>query len=156
MRSQRPLILALAVFLAGCHYYAPAEIQTLAPQERIQVELEDDEVTRLLAYVDPRSRTVKGQFVDQAGDSMTMVVRTPLAYSQVTIPNSGIVGLQRREVDNKKSFIFSAAAVGAVAVLAYLGFEGSSSPMGSEGDGAESALIPFLSFAVGLPFGIGR
>ena len=152
MRSLRSLIPALAILVSGCHYYAPAEISTLPPQAKIVVQLDDAELTRLLAYSDPRTRTVSGRFVSEFGDSVQMVVRTPLAYRQVVIPKSSIIDLQLRHVDKRKSFLFSATAVGLVGTLAYLGFEGKGGSLaGGEGQGGDAALIPLFSF--GLPFG---
>ena len=116
------------------------------------MQLQQGELARLLAYADARTQSVSGQFVDETRDSVTMVVRTPLAYSQVSFPRSSIVDLQSRQVDNKKSFLFSAVAVGLVGTLAYMGFEGRQGSLaGGEGQGGDAALIPLFSF--GLPFG---
>lgn len=157
MRSLRFLIPVMAVVLSGCHYYAPAEPSALGPQERIRVQVNPNEAANLMAFVDARSMTVSGQFISQSADSVRMVVRTPLAFAPVSIPRTSIVSLERRSVDNKKSFIFSAAAVATIGVLAYKGFEGNNNNIpGGDGDGGDATVIPLFSWVLGLPFGLGR
>jgi len=155
MNFHRSLAPLLAVLLAGCHHYAPADLATLAPQEHVRVMLGQAELSNFLAYADARSGSVAGRFVSETADSVTMVVQTPLAYSQVSFPRSSVIQVQRRKVDNRRSFIFSAAAVGFVGVLAYRGFSGEANPfVGGDSEGGDSALIPL--FSLGLPFGIGH
>lgn len=152
MRTLRVLLPVAALLLSGCHYYAPTDVSALRSAAHVRVEVTDEEASRLLSFVDARKRTVSGEFVAAEGDSVKVIVRTPLSYQPVMIPRSGIVSVAERHVDKKKSFIFSAASVGVVGTLAVLGFEGRNNPIGGDGDTGDASLIPL--FSIGLPFSL--
>ena len=60
------------------------------------------------------------------------------SFSQVTLPLASILELERREAAAGRSMLLSAALVGGVAVLAYIGFEGGGSEIpGGDEDGTD-------------------
>jgi len=156
MSKLRPLLFAAVLVGTGCASYQPAEISTLKPQEKIRVELEPEELARLIGFADPRTRSVSGRFVDEIGDSVAIVVQTPSSYMQVSIPRGSIIQTERRVADNKKSFFVSAAIVGGVAAIAIAGFQGRG--QGSIGDdtGIDETRIPLFGFGIPFSLGIGN
>lgn len=151
-----PLLFVVLFAAAGCASYQPAEISSLRPQEKIRLELEQTELARLIAFVDPATRSVSGRFVNEIGDSVAIIVETPLSYMQVSVPRSSIVQTRRRVVDNRKTFMFSALMVGGVAALAVVGFEGAGSDPAGEDPGVDQTKIPLLGFRIPFSFSFGH
>ena len=149
----RGVLVALgAALLSGCYSYVPTELAAIRPQQNVRVELSDEELVRLRAFADGRAGTVSGDFLGASGDSVSMVVRTPLSYQQVSIPRTSIIQASVRTVDTKKNLIVSAALVGAVGIAAYLGFEGRGGEAGGPGPQPEESVVPFFSFGLPIPF----
>lgn len=149
-------LLVLAGLTSGCASYRVAELSDLTSQDRVRLELEQQELARLIQFADPATRTVTGDFVGSGPDSVSVVVNTPGSYRQVQIPRSAILGTSRREVDNRKSFIISAAIVGGVAALAIRGFEGRDSGPGGDGGGIDESRVPSFKFRIPFSLGFGR
>ena len=151
------LLLFVPLFAAaGCASYQPADISSLQPQEKVRLELEQNELARLIAFADPATRSVNGRFVNEIGDSVAIILQTPLSYMQVSVPRSSIVETRRRVVDNRKTFAFSALMVGGVAVLAAVGFSGGGSDPAGEDPGVDQTRIPLLGFRLPFSFSFGH
>jgi len=159
MSRNRACFLALLVFVglsSGCASYQMAELADLTSADRVRLELEQQELARLIQFADPATRTVSGDFVAAGQDSVSVVVHTAGSYRQVQIPRSAVVGTSRRVVDNRKSFIISAAIVGGVAALAIRGFEGRDSSPGGDGGGIDESRVPSFKFRIPFSLGFGR
>ncbi len=152
----RPLLLVVLFGAAGCASYQPVEISSLQPSDQVRLELDQAELAKLLAFVDPSTRSVGGRFVNETGDSMAIVVQTPTSFMQVSVPLSSIVQTQLRTVDNRTTFLFSALAVGGVAFLAWKGFEGGGSDRPGDDTGIDETRIPLLGFRIPFSFSFGR
>lgn len=145
---------ALGVALiSGCYAYVPTDVTEIQPSQVIRVQLTDAELTRLRAFADGRGGTVSGEFVSAGRDSVSLVVRTPLAYQQVAVPRSSIIEASVRRADPKRNLLVSAALVGAVGVAAYLGFEGRGGDKPGPGPQPDESLVPLFTFGLPLPFG---
>ena len=88
MANLRPLLFVVLFAASGCASYQPAEISTLQPTDQIRLELDQTELARLLAFANTSTRTVSGRFVNQMSDSVTIVVRTPASFMQVSVPHT--------------------------------------------------------------------
>lgn len=145
---------ALGVLLAtGCYSYAPVELSEIQPEQTVRMGLSDAELVRLRAFSDPREGTVSGSFVSAGRDSISLVVRTPLAYQQVSIPRSSILESHVRRADPTRNLIVSGALVGAIGLAAYLGFEGRGGEKAGPGPQPDETLVPLFTFGLPLPFG---
>lgn len=149
----RSFLVAALVFTAGCYSYVPTEVAQVSPSQKVRITLEQQEASRLLAFLDARSSTVTGEFLGATGDSVRLVLRTPLAFQEVSIPRASVADLSVREADRTKNLLVSAALVGAVGVAAYLGFEGRGGEPGGPGPQPDESLVPLFSFGLPLPFG---
>lgn len=154
--KSRSLLLALVVALSGCVQYVPADVSELRPDDKVRLQLEDAELAKLLAFADASDRSVTGRFVASTGDSLSVVLRTPAAYTQVSIPRRSIVRLNRGVPDNRKNFIMSAALVGGVAALAVAGFEGRDQGPIGDGSGIDETRVSFFGFRIPFSLGLGR
>lgn len=144
------LLPALSLSAGGCVSYAQTAIGELEPNDRVRVEIEDTEVARLLQFVDDRSQTVSGSFVWASADSVAVVVRTPAAYSQVTIPRGAILALERGQTSATKNIIGSAVILGGIATAAVLGFEGGGEESIDLGGGTDEFRARAVLFSVPL------
>lgn len=150
-------LMGLVLLSSGCVSYAQTSVAELAPTDRVRIELDDSELPRLLEYVDDRSRSVSGNFVREAGDSVVVVVRAPGAFAQVAIPAAAIVSVERGEVSAAKNIVGSLVIVGGVAVVAVAGFDGGGRDGPDPGDGTEEFRAGSLLFRLPLRLlGIGR
>lgn len=156
MTSFRPLFLVVLFAASGCTSYQLAEISSLQPSDHIRLELDQAELGRLLAFVDPAKRTVSGRFVNRMADSVTIVVETPTTFMQVSVPRSSILQTSRRVLDNRKSFFVSVLVVGAAAALALVGFEGGGEDSFGDDTGIDETLIPLLGFRIPFSLSFGR
>ena len=152
----RPLLFVVPFVLAGWASYQPTELSTLQPTDQGRLELDQTELARLLAFANTSTNSVSGRFVNQMGDSVTLVVETPSTFMQVSVPRSSIVQTSRREIDNRKSFFFSALVVGGAAALAVMGFEGGGRDSIGDDDGVDETWIPLLGFRIPFSFSFGR
>ncbi len=91
---------------------------------------------------------VGGRFIEVRGDSVTLLLTTPTAFSQVAVHRESILSLERRDASNGRSLLLSAAIVGGVAALAYLGFDGGSEGGPPADDDVGDALRPGLLFQI--------
>jgi hypothetical protein len=156
MTSFRPLLLVVLFAASGCTSYQPAEISSLQPREQVRLELDQTELARLLAFADPVRRTVSGRFINRMGDSVTIVVETPSAFMQVSVPRSSILQTNRRVIDNRKSFLVSVLVVGVAAAMALIGFEGGGEDSFGDDTGIDETLIPLLGFRIPFSLSFGR
>lgn len=149
-RSASPVIAFAAAFVAalavaGCATYRPAAVEELAPSQRVRVRVEPETLADLVAFAEGAQGQLGGRFVALRGDSVAFRFETPSSYRQVVLPRSAILGLERRESSPARSIAFSAAVVGGIGILAYLGFEG-----GESGDDSlppdSEALVPLFVF----------
>lgn len=147
-------ILMVALATGGCYNYVSTDLPAIEPPEHVRLRLTETGVSGLLAFADARSSSVSGRILAVSPDSVTVVLRTPVAYREAQIPRSAIVEVQERRLDKKKSFLLSAGAVAAVGIAAYLGFEGKNNVPPGEGGEPPEARIPLVRF--NLPFGGGR
>ena len=151
-------VAALALLLGGCVSYAQTNIASLSPQDRVRVQVADSELPRLLHYVNTDSRQVSGTFVEASGDSVTVVLRSPGSFAEVSIPRSGIVLVERGKPDVKRNLLGSALIVGGIAAIAVLGFEGDSKEGIDLGSGTDEMRPPVvrLRFPFAISVGGGR
>ncbi len=113
----------------GCATYRQTPLEELSQRQPVRVRLAPEEFVRNVAFASGPQGLVGGRFVEARGDSVTLLLTTPTAFSQVTVHRNSILSLERKETSRRRSLLVSAAVVGGVAALAYLGFEG-----GSEGE----------------------
>lgn len=145
-----PGLLVLLVLGTGCATYRQVRVDELPPQQRVRLQLTPEEVGRNIAFASGNQGLISGRFVDARGDSATFVLTSPTGYSQVSLPLESILLLERKDPNHGRSIFLSAALVGGVATLAYLGFEGdeNSGPNPDEDD--VDALRPVIRFVVPL------
>lgn len=141
-----PIVALVAVLSsAGCATYRPAVVEELAPDQRVRVRVEPEVLADLVAFAEGAQGQLGGRFTELRGDSAAFRFETPSSYRQVVLHRSAILGLERRETNPARSIAFSAAVVGGVGVLAWLGFEGRESGDDSLPPDTE-ALTPFFVF----------
>ena len=92
----RPLLFVVLFAAAGCASYQPIELSTLQPTDQVRLELDQTQLARLLAFANTSNNSVSGRFVNQTGDSVTIVVETPSTFMQVSVPRRSIVQTSRR------------------------------------------------------------
>ncbi len=150
----RPLsllsLVALATLTAGCATYREVPIGDLPAEQRVRLVLSPEETGRHILYASGNQGYLNGRFVELRGDSAIFLLTTPTAHSQVAIPRSAIVQLERRDVSGGRSMLLSAALVGGVAVLAWLGFEGEQNTGPNPDDDLTDQLVPGLRVVVPL------
>ena len=142
-----PPVVALVATLAaaGCATYRPAVVEDLSPSQRVRVRVEPDILADLVAFAEGAQGQLGGRFIAVQGDSVAFRFETPSSYRQVVLHQSAILGLEQRESSPARSIAFSAAVVGGVGILAYLGFEGRESGDDSLPPDSE-ALVPLFVF----------
>lgn len=147
MLRAAPVVVLVAVLSsgAGCATYRPAVVEELAPEQRVRVRVEPEVLADLVAFAEGAQGQLGGRFAELRGDSVEFRFETPSSYRQVVLHRSAILGLERRETSPARSIAFSAAVVGGIGVLAYLGFEGQESGDDSLPPDTE-ALVPLLVF----------
>ncbi len=150
---KRVLSMLSILLVAGCVSYVPADVSELKPQDKVRMRLEQQELARLVAFADPGRGTVTGRVLHATPDSIEVVVSTGGSYTQVAVPRSSILGLERGYVDRTKNVLVSAAFVGGVAALAVIGFEGRNENSVGDDTGTDEVRIPL--FNIRIPFGLG-
>ena len=142
-----PPVVALVATLAaaGCATYRPAVVEDLSPSQRVRVRVEPETLADLVAFAEGAQGQLGGRFIAVRGDSVAFRFETPSSYRQVVLHQSAILGLEQRESSPARSIAFSAAIVGGVGILAYLGFEGRESGDDSLPPDSE-ALVPLFVF----------
>lgn len=145
LRSAPVVALVAALSAAGCATYRPAVVEELTPDQRVRVRVEPDVLADLVAFAEGAQGQLGGRFAALRGDSVEFRFETPASYRQVVLPRSAILGLERRETSPTRSIAFSAAVVGGIGLLAYLGFEGEESGDDSLPPDTE-ALTPLFVF----------
>lgn len=146
-----PIALAAgALLLSGCYRYVPVEMSEVRPEQTVRVRVADEAFPRVRNFVDAREGTVSGQLLELGADSVELRLETPVAFQPVTLSRSHLLETSVREVDKGKSFMISAALVGAVGYLAYLGFEGRGDGRAVPGPQPDEQRIPLFELA--LPF----
>ena len=142
-----PPVFALVATLAaaGCATYRPAVVEDLSPSQRVRVRVEPETLADLVAFAEGAQGQLGGRFIAVRGDSVAFRFETPSSYRQVVLHQSAILGLEQRESSPARSIAFSAAVVGGVGILAYLGFEGRESGDDSLPPDSE-ALVPLFVF----------
>jgi len=156
MNKLRALALVLTTLSAACVSYTPTDVSQMSPQDKVRLELDAEQLNELVTFVDPATRSITGRLVDVSADSVAIVLQTPAAFTQVSIPRRSILGSQIGVANVKKNFIVSAVIVGAVAALAVKGFKGrDSSPIG-DGGGIDETRVPSVGFRIPFSFGLGR
>ncbi len=152
-------ILALSFLVlvpSACTSYVQTDVADLRPQDKVRLELEDEELAKLIAFADPATRSVNGRVVSSSIDSISVIVQTATAYTQVSIPNRSVVQAERGVADAKKNFIASALIVGAVAALAYAGFEGRQDNSTGDDTGIDESRVELFGFRIPFSLGFGR
>ena len=142
-----PPVVAFVATLAatGCATYRPAVVEDLSPSQRVRVRVEPETLADLVAFAEGAQGQLGGRFIAVRGDSVAFRFETPSSYRQVVLHQSAILGLEQRESSPARSIAFSAAVVGGVGILAYLGFEGRESGDDSLPPDSE-ALVPLFVF----------
>ncbi len=146
-----PLLLLLATLATGCTTYRTVSIGELPARQRVRMVLAPEEAGRHLFYARGNEGYLSGQFVELQGDSAVFLLTTPTARSRVSIPRSAIVQLERRDVSAGRSLLVSAALVGGVGLLAWLGFEGEENTGPDPDDDLTDQFAPGVRIVI--PFG---
>ena len=128
----------------------------LPPQDRVRLELDQDQLAQLITYADAQRRSVTGRLVYTTPDSVAVILRTPASYTQVSIPRRSILRMERGKADAKKNVLVSAVVVGGVAALAVAGFEGRDQGPAGDGNGIDESIVQFLGLRLPFRIGIGR
>lgn len=145
----RPLVLLVVLLVGtGCATYHQAAIGELPPQQRVRLRLAPEELSRNIAFASGNQGLINGRFVGFAGDSATFLLTSPTAHAQVRVPLESILALERKDASHGRSLLLSAALVGGVATLAYLGFEGSENSGPNPNDDLTDALVPGIRIVI--------
>ena len=142
------VLLVLLVTGAGCATYQQARLEDLPPQQRVRLQLAPEELARNVSFASGNRGLISGRFVEARGDSATFVLTSPTGYSQVNLPLESILMLERKDPSHGRSILLSAALVGGVATLAYLGFEGKENSGPDPDDDTVDALRPVIRFVI--------
>ena len=152
MRTLRlPVRQAAALLLllgTGCATYQPARIEDLPSQQRVRLRLAPEELARYISFASGNQGFINGRFIEFSADSATFLLTTPTAHSQVRVPMGSIVTLERKDSSHGRSILLSAALVGGVATLAYLGFEGNENSDLDTDDDLTDQLVPGIRIVI--------
>jgi hypothetical protein len=156
MTKLRSLLLVLTVLSTACVSYVATDVSQVSPQDKVRLELDAEQVNELITFVDPANRSITGRVVNVDTDSLAIVLRTPAAFTQVSIHRRSILGAHVGVADTKKNFIGSLVIVGAVAAIAVKGFQGNGNSRVGDGGGIDETRVPFFGFRIPFSFGFGR
>ena len=107
MTKLRSLLLVLTVLSTACVSYVATDVSQVSPQDKVRLELDAEQVNELITFVDPENRSITGRVVNVDTDSLAIVLRTPAAFTQVSIHRRSILGAHGGVADTKKNFIGS-------------------------------------------------
>ena len=141
------VLLVLLVSGAGCATYQQARLEDLPPQQRVRLRLAPEELARNISFVSGHQGLISGRFIEVRGDSATFLLTTPTSHQQVRLSLQSILQLERKDPSHSRSILLSAAVVGGVATLAYLGFEGRQGA-DTPGDEPTEAFLPAIRFVI--------
>lgn len=141
-------LVVLFLFGTACATYQAAHIEELPSQQRVRLRLAPEQLARHIAFASGNQGFISGQFVEFSGDSATFLLTTPTAHSQVRLPLESILSLERRDASQGRSLLLTAALVGGVATLAYLGFEGNENSDPSTDDDLVDQLVPGIRIVI--------
>lgn len=144
------LLPALLILLVGCATYRPVGITELPAQQRVRMLLAPNELGRHILFVGGGQGFVNGRFVEVRGDSAVFVLTSSTAHSQVSLPLESILRLERKDASHGRSMLLSAALVGGVATLAYLGFEGEENTGPDPDDDLTDQFVPGIRVVIPL------
>ena len=147
-RPCRAARIALVAACAGCATYRPVTVDDLSPQQRVRIQVQPDVLADLVAFAEGAEGRLGGRFMETRGDSVAFRFETPSSYREVVMPRATIRGLERRESSPTRSVALSAAVVGGIGALAWLGFEGRDGPGADQPGDEPDALVPLLFFVV--------
>lgn len=114
------------------------------------MRLAPEELGRHIMFSSGNRGYVNGRFVEVRGDSAVFVLTSTNAHSQVALPLGSILELERKDPSNGRSLLLSAAIVGGVAALAYLGFEGEENTGPNPDDDLTDQFAPGLRVVIPL------
>ena len=141
------VVLVLLAAGAGCATYQQARLEDLPPQQRVRLQLAPEELARNISFVSGNQGLISGRFIEVQGDSATFLLTTPTSHQQVRLSLQSILQLERKDPSHSRSILLSAAVVGGVATLAYLGFEGQQGA-DTPGDENTEAFLPAIRFVI--------
>lgn len=147
-RMAASALLALLLLGSACATYQSARIEDLPSQQRVRLRLAPEELARHIGFASGNQGFISGRFVEFSGDSATFLLTTPTAHSQVRLPLESIVALERKDASQGRSILLTAALVGGVATLAYLGFEGNENSDPSTDDDLVDQLVPGIRIII--------
>lgn len=156
MTKLRSLLLVFMALSTACVSYTATDVSQVSPQDKVRLELDAEQVNELITFVDPATRSVTGRVVNLSADSISIALRTPAAFTQVSIPRRSIVATHVGLADTKKNLLVSAVIVGAVAFLAVKGFEGNDHLPTGDGGGIDETRVSLFGFRIPFSFGLGR
>ena len=143
-------LFVLVLLAAGCSTYSRVSIGELPAQQRVRMQLTAEELGRHILFASGNLGYVSGRFVEARGDSAIFVLTSSTAHSQVSLPVESILRLERKDPNLGRSFLFSAAIVGGVATLAYLGFEGQENSGPNPDEDITDQFAPGIRIAIPL------
>ena len=114
------------------------------------MQLAPEELGRHILFTSGNQGYVSGRFVEIRGDSAVFVLTSSTAHSQVSLPVGSILSLERKDANHGRSFLLSAALVGGVATLAYLGFEGEQNSGPNPDDDLTDQFAPGIRIVIPL------
>lgn len=143
-------LLLLLIPGTGCNTYRQVGIGELPAEQRVRMQLTPEELGRHIMFSSGNQGYVNGRFVELRGDSAVFVLTSHTAHSQVSLPLGSIVSLERKDANLGRSFLLSAALVGGVATLAYLGFEGEENTAPDPDDDLTDQFAPGIRIVIPL------
>lgn len=148
--QQAVALLLLLIPGTGCNTYRQAGIAELPAEQRVRMLLTPEELGRHIRFSSGNQGYVNGRFVEVRGDSAVFVLTSHTAHSQVSLHLGSIVRLERKDANHGRSFLLSAAIVGGVATLAYLGFEGEQNTAPNPDDDLTDQFAPGIRIVIPL------
>lgn len=156
-------VITVALCLSGCFSYVPAEFETIPIGEEVRLFLNGAGLERLNEVgedilPDSDEPVVAGTLVARQADQFSL--RIPVASrqegflqsqiaQQVTLPTSGLVQAERRQLNGIRTGLAVASGTAAIAVLVMTIISGGTPPQPVPPPTGEDARIPL--FSVPLP-----
>ncbi|MBI4538044.1 MAG: hypothetical protein HY704_00870 [Gemmatimonadetes bacterium] len=159
MRLRRWTIPGLLTPLLACYSYVPAQLDSVAPGERVRVRVSAETADWLREAIGSDNRVVEGELLGREQSEVFLDV--PVATRQIgfhfeafnqriNLAERDILEVERKALDRTRTFGFSAvlAAVGAVAVYEAFGRKAGGDTQQPPPPGPADILVPFLSIRV--------
>lgn len=149
-RVTAPLV---ALVLAGCYQSVPVSLDSVRPSERVRVSVSPQAAEALEEVVGVRQYSVSARLAGLEPDGVSLLVpsafevegtRSRDLYQQVRLAPADVLGVQRLQLNRRRTTLLAATAAIATAAIAVqiLSGETGSSPL-SPGGGSAEVRLPF-------------